>query len=167
MRYAGATTESLQALYAPIHDDLKSVVQTFDSQIVGDLPFINHLCDVVRAYRGKMLRPALVLLSARATGELTPTHTTLAAAIEMVHMATLVHDDVLDEADERRRQPTINHISGNVAAVLLGDYLISHAYHLCSSLGNRHVSLRLGATTNTICEGELLQNDLRGRLDLS
>jgi octaprenyl-diphosphate synthase len=80
----------------------------------------------------------------------------------MVHMATLVHDDVLDGADERRRQPTVGAIAGNEAAVLLGDFLISHAYHLCSSLDSQFAARRVAQATNTVCEGELLQNHFSG-----
>ena len=151
-------TLTLADMYAPIGGDLEDATRIFDRELAGDLSFVSRLCDTVRSYRGKMLRPALLLLSARAAGQLSQIHHTLAAVVEMVHMATLVHDDVLDEADERRRQPTISSTEGNVAAVLLGDYLISHAFHLCSSLPTRHASRRIGATTNVVCEGELLQN---------
>ncbi|MCH7873120.1 MAG: polyprenyl synthetase family protein [Planctomycetes bacterium] len=149
--------------YAPIQDDLERTKKIFDDELISDLPLVNEFCQRVRAYRGKMLRPALLLLSGKACGELTPAHHTLAAVVEMVHIATLVHDDVLDEADERRGRPTICSTDGNVAAVLLGDCLISHAFHLCSSLESQFASRRVGAATNTVCEGELLQNHLRGR----
>ncbi|MBI4718497.1 MAG: polyprenyl synthetase family protein [Planctomycetes bacterium] len=156
----------LVELYRPIHEDLARAEATFEAELACDLPVVRRLCDTVRCYRGKMLRPALLLLSARASGRLLPAHHTLAAVIEMVHMATLVHDDVLDEADERRGQPTVCRASGNTAAVLLGDLLISHAFHLCSSLDRQHASRRIGATTNTVCEGELLQNAHRGDPDV-
>lgn len=154
---------NLTDLYAPIADDLRRLERIFEAELASDLPFVTELCGTVRAYRGKMLRPALLLLSAKAVGDIVPEHHTLAAVVEMVHVATLVHDDVLDEAEERRKQPTIRALSGNVAAVLLGDYLISHAFHLCSSLRNQYASRLMGATTNTVCEGELLQNLLAGR----
>ncbi len=148
--------------YSCIDDDLDVAQRIFDGELLSDVAFINGLVDVVRSYRGKMLRPALLLLSARAAGEIIPAHHTLAAVVEMVHMATLVHDDVLDEADERRRRPTIRSMSGNVTAVLLGDYFISHAFHLCGSLDSQFASRRIGATTNTVCEGEVLQNHHAG-----
>jgi octaprenyl-diphosphate synthase len=157
----------LTDLYTPIRDEFAVVERIFDEEIAGDLDFINGLCDTVRSYRGKMLRPAMLLLAGKATGELSNAHRTLAAVVEMVHMATLVHDDVLDEAVERRRRPTIASIAGNTAAVLLGDYLISHAFHLCSGLQSQYASRRIGATTNTVCEGELLQNHHRGDLELT
>ena len=101
---------------------------------------MNTLVTHVAKFRGKMLRPMLVLLAGLAASDtgkaeaLTDDHVTLATVVEMVHMATLVHDDILDGAEVRRRGATINHLHGNEAAVLLGDFLISHAYHLCSSL---------------------------------
>lgn len=167
MSVIGELTQSLGVHYAPIARELQQVETVFDAELDGDLPFINELCETVRSYRGKMLRPALLLLTGRAAGNLIDAHITLAAVVEMVHMATLVHDDVLDEADQRRRRPTINRIAGNEAAVLLGDYLISHAFHLCSRLDSQFASRRIGATTNTVCEGELLQNHHRGCTDLS
>src|SRR5258706_14730439 len=115
-----------------------------------------------------MLRPCLVLLAGRACGGdgLTEAHVTVATVVEMVHMSTLVHDDVLDEAELRRKGATLNHLRGNEAAVLLGDFLISHSYHLCSSLDSQFASRLIGRTTNEVCEGELLQIDNRNNLDL-
>jgi octaprenyl-diphosphate synthase len=113
-----------------------------------------------------MLRPCLVLLSGRCCGELSDAHVTIATVVEMVHMATLVHDDVLDEAELRRKGATLNHLRGNEAAVLLGDYLISHSYHLCSSLDSQFASRLIARTTNEVCEGELLQIQNRNNLEL-
>lgn len=160
-------TAPLWDLYAPIEADLCQVTRIFDDELRGECDFVNRLCDRVRAYRGKMLRPALLLLCGRACGRVGPAHHTLAAVVEMVHVATLVHDDVLDQAELRRRQRTVNAEAGNVSAVLLGDYLISHAYHLCSSLDSQYASRRIAAATNVVCEGELMQNHLRGCADLS
>ena len=137
---------------------------------------MNTLVKHVSRFRGKMLRPCLVLLTARAVApakKLEEAHVKLATVVEMVHMATLVHDDVLDEAELRRKGATINHLRGNEAAVLLGDYLISHSYHLCSSVDNaahglppQYASRLIARTTNEVCEGELLQLDNRNNLDL-
>ncbi|MBI5762688.1 MAG: polyprenyl synthetase family protein [Planctomycetes bacterium] len=150
-----------------IQAELADVIDVFDREIRSDLAFVNDLTGRIRAYRGKLLRPQLLLLSGKACGELRPEHITLAAVVEMVHMATLVHDDVLDEADVRRRSPTVNRLVGNEAAVLLGDYLISHSYHLCSSLGSTRASRRIADVTNTVCEGELLQIANRGNWALN
>src|SRR5437763_4878197 len=113
-----------------------------------------------------MLRPTLLLLWVKSCGARTDAHVTIATVVEMVHMATLVHDDVLDEAELRRKGATINHLRGNEAAVLLGDFLISHSYHLCSSLDSQYASRLIGRTTNQVCEGELLQIDNRNHYDL-
>jgi len=154
--------QALATLYEPISAELEKVCVIFDQELSSDLTAVNELCAHIRHYRGKMLRPALLLLSARACGKVTDEHLTLAAVVEMVHVATLVHDDVLDEAELRRRYPTINLLQGNEAAVLLGDYLISHAYHLCSSLHSSFAARAIGSATNTVCEGELQQVFHRG-----
>lgn len=152
---------------APIARELDDVLEIFDRELQSDLPFVNRLTQQVRNYRGKLLRPKLLLLAGRAAGELSHDHLVLAAVVEMVHMATLVHDDVLDEADMRRRHDTVNRLVGNEGAVMLGDFLISHAYHLCSSLSSTYASRRIAAVTNTVCEGELLQIENRGNVMLS
>lgn len=88
---------------------------------------------------------------------LTESHRMMAAVVEMIHMATLVHDDVLDDAGIRRGGKTINALHGNEMAVMLGDYLISNAFHLCSLIGDPEINRSLGEVTNTLCEGELIQ----------
>ena len=159
-------TLPLTDMYGPIQKHLERTVEILDDELRSELPFVNELCEAVKAYRGKMLRPALLLLTGKALGKLTPAHETLAAVVELVHMATLVHDDVLDEADIRRRSPTINAMTNNEKAVMLGDYLISHAFHLCSSLDSQYASRLVGHTTNVVCEGELMQIHHRGCYDL-
>jgi len=158
---------SLAALTEAIRPQLEAVDRLFHQELTGDLKCVNTLVKHVSRFRGKMLRPMLVLLSGRACGEINDAHTVLATVVEMVHMATLVHDDVLDEAELRRKGATINHLRGNEAAVMLGDYLISHSFHLCSSLDSQLASRLIGRTTNRVCEGELLQIDNRNNLDLT
>src|SRR5882724_9644668 len=160
------TATTLAGLTECIAPHLAAVDVRFREELVSELPCVNMLVKHVSRFRGKMLRPMLVLLSGRACGELTDAHVTLATVVEMVHMATLVHDDVLDEAELRRKGATINHLRGNEAAVLLGDYLISHSYHLCSSLDSQAASRLIGRTTNQVCEGELLQIDNRNNWEL-
>ena len=160
-------TSPLAELYTPIEEDLRAVERCFDQELLSRFSVVTALCDHIRRYRGKMLRPAILLLTGKACGKVGSDHHTLAAVVEMVHVATLVHDDVLDEADVRRQSETVNASAGNIQAVLLGDYLISHAYHLCSSLDSQYAARLIGATTNTVCEGELLQNHHRGDVELS
>jgi octaprenyl-diphosphate synthase len=152
--------DKLGALGERLGADLAEVESRFAAELVSDLACVNDLVRHLEQYRGKMLRPMLVLLSgyAVAPGQATSDgHITVASVVEMVHMATLVHDDVLDESQFRRKVVTINHLRGNEAAVMLGDYLISHAYHQCSSLGEQSIARLMAHTTNTVCEGELLQ----------
>jgi octaprenyl-diphosphate synthase len=152
-----------------IADQLAAVERRFHEELASDLRPVDALVRHVSRFRGKMLRPCLVLLAGQACNpnvELTDAHVTLATVVEMVHMATLVHDDVLDEAELRRKGATINHLRGNEAAVLLGDYLISHSYHMCASLDSQFASRLIARTTNQVCEGELLQIDNRHNLDV-
>src|SRR3954465_9446686 len=100
---------------------LAEVAMQFRIELESTISCVNTLVKHVSRYHGKMLRPTLLLLSGKACGELNDSHITLATVAEMVHMATLVHDDVLDEAELRRKGATINHLRGNEAAVLLGD----------------------------------------------
>ena len=168
--------DALAELLAPLAGDLEAVEAIFERELVSELECVSALVRHVSRFRGKMLRPMLLLLAARAArpGEPVGEDTlTLAAVVEMVHMSTLVHDDVLDEAELRRKGATINHLRGNEAAVLLGDYLISHSYHLCNSvtapppLEAQFAARLIGRTTNRLCEGELLQIEHRNDLALS
>lgn len=159
-------TNALASLTESIGPHLHAVERRFHEELNSDLRCVNTLVKHVSRFRGKMLRPSLVLLAARTTGDVRDAHITIATVVEMVHMATLVHDDVLDEAELRRKGATINHLKGNEAAVLLGDFLISHSFHLCSSLESQYASRLIGHTTNQVCEGELLQIDNRGNFDL-
>jgi len=139
---------------------LREVEIRFEEQLRSELPPVQNLADQVARYRGKMLRPRLVLVCGMAADpdrSIGSDHVTLAAVCEMVHMATLVHDDVLDDAHVRRRGATINRLRGNEMAVMLGDYLIASSYHLCSQLGSRAAGLLVGRASMTMCEGELLQ----------
>lgn len=149
-----------------IAGELTEAEKRFHDELGSQFECVSALVRHVSRFHGKMLRPRLLLLSGKACGKLVDAHITLAAVVEMVHLATLVHDDVLDESELRRKSATINHLRGNEAAVLLGDYLISHSYHLCSSLDSQRASRLIARTTNQVCEGELLQIDNRGNFDL-
>ena len=162
------------ALQETLARRLAEVERRFAAELHSDLPSVNSLTQHVERYRGKMLRPTLVLCSALAAfperaedPAFQDQVSTVATVVEMVHMATLVHDDILDEAEMRRRGATINHLRGNEAAVMLGDYLISHAYHLCSTIPHTAASRTIAAATNVVCEGELLQLHHREDWDLS
>src|SRR5206468_3324032 len=128
---------------------------------------VAEVVDHVGHYRGKRLRPVLLLLTARACGRLTAAHPVLGAVVEMIHTATLVHDDVLDGAGVRRHVATVNARWGTQTAVLLGDYLFTHAFHLASTLDDVRACRIIGQATNRVCEGELQQGTERGNLALT
>jgi len=150
-----------------IGEDLIQVEQQFDDELNHPEPFVKDLLSHISRFRGKRLRPILVLLTAKAAGEVRPEHTVLAAVTEMIHTATLVHDDILDEAEIRRHVATINNRWNNETSVLLGDYLFTHAFHLAASLETTLACRLIGASTNKVCVGELLQIHERGNLQLT
>ncbi len=166
-RPADLPTLSLSELYAPIAADLERCRRVLADELISDQGFISDLCGHVRQFHGKMLRPALLLLTAKACGGVRPEHPVLAAVVELVHIATLVHDDVLDEADIRRRAATVNRLWGNERAVMMGDFLFSHAYHLCSSLQSQYAARLIGRTACTVCEGEMMQIASRENWELT
>jgi octaprenyl-diphosphate synthase len=120
----------------------------------------------VNAGQGKMIRPGLVLLSGLACGGITEKHIRAAAIFEMIHNATLLHDDVIDESQSRRGAPTVNSIHGNESAVLLGDFLLGKVIKMCVGLGYK-VSEIIAAASIRTCEGELRQISQRGNWSLS
>jgi octaprenyl-diphosphate synthase len=144
-------------LFGTIADDLDQSARIFRDELRTDQPFVRQLCEYVEQFHGKQVRPALLLLSGQACGGVQREHHVLAAVVEMVHMATLVHDDVLDEAEVRRRAATIRRQWGNESAVLLGDFLFSHAYRLCSSLDSQFAAQVIGQTAVSVCTGEMMQ----------
>lgn len=152
--------------YGPISDDLAAVERVLNEALVNKRPGLDRILRHLEHYRGKRLRPALLLLTARACGKVTPHHHTLGAVVEMIHTATLVHDDVLDEAEVRRHVATVNATWGNETSILLGDYLFTHAFHLASMVDARACRL-IGEATNRVCEGELHQVNEKGNLDLT
>lgn len=160
------TRRKLADLFAPIRDELAEAERVFQRELRSRFPFVQHLVDHCGDYQGKRLRPALLLLAGRACGAITPAHPVLAAVVEMIHTATLVHDDVLDESMVRRHAATVNAEWGNETAVLLGDYLFTHAFHLAASLESTLACRLIGEATNKVCEGEMQQVHHRGNLDL-
>ena len=165
--------EELREIQSVVVDGLARVSDVFDEQLRSELPPVDTMCAHIERYRGKMLRPTLVLLcnaAARGSDDLSAVTdrapVVCGAVSEMVHMATLVHDDVLDEAEIRRRGRTINAMKGNETSVILGDYLIASAYELCSSLESPVPSRIVGRASAVMCTGELLQLHNRNNLSL-
>ncbi len=156
----------LGALYAPIAAELAEAERVFAAELASRHAFVQHLVEHCADFRGKRLRPALLLLAARASGEVRADHPVLAAVVEMIHTATLVHDDILDESEIRRHAATVNAEWGNETAVLMGDYLFTHAFHLAASLETTLACRWIGRATNLVCEGEMQQVHNRGNFDL-
>ncbi|HIA72104.1 MAG TPA: polyprenyl synthetase family protein [Phycisphaerales bacterium] len=150
-------------------NELDHVSLVMSDHLKNEHKEVTAICGELAAYRGKMLRPTVLLLSWRSVSscETTPHEVRVAAGVvELIHLATLVHDDILDEADLRRGAQTINSLLGNEAAVMLGDYLLSSAFLLCSTVKNPELNLLLGEVTNTLCAGELVQLSRRNDVDL-
>jgi octaprenyl-diphosphate synthase len=161
----------VQPLLARVHqllgNDLRLTEEAYDRELASRHPFIREVLEHLTNYRGKRLRPILLLLAAKACGDIDTSHHVLAAVVEMIHTATLVHDDVLDDATTRRHVATVNSRWTNETSVLLGDYLFTHAFHLTSSLGDARACRLIGRATNLVCAGEMTQVGERGNLDLT
>jgi octaprenyl-diphosphate synthase len=159
-----ATKPPTATPFALVAEDLAEADRILDDAILslGQPALADHLLH----YRGKRLRPALVFLAANAIGEVTPAHHTLAAVVEMIHTATLVHDDILDGAERRRHVRTVHAEWGRQTAVLLGDALFTNAFYLASTVDVRACRL-IGEATNAVCAGELKQVSEQGNLHLS
>ena len=157
----------LTAVEQSIGTDLLEAEQVLMNELRSDNAYVSDLLQHSTRFRGKRLRPMLLLLTAKASGGICDDHKVLAAVVEMIHLATLVHDDVLDEAETRRHVATVNARWNNETSVLFGDYLFTHSFHLASSLETTYACRRIGRATNIVCEGELSQIKERGNLDLS
>lgn len=146
--------------------DMAAVDRVLRTSLDSDVLLIRQVADYIIGGGGKRLRPALLLLAAGATGYRGTDHHTLAAVVEMIHTATLLHDDVVDESSLRRGHPTANAEFGNAASVLVGDFLYSRSFQMMVVLGRPRVLEILADTTNTIAQGEVLQLMNAGDADL-
>lgn len=145
------------AIQALVDADMDAVDGTIRDRLRSDVVLINQLGQYIVSNGGKRLRPRLVLLAAGAAGYEGRSHVPLAAVIEFIHTATLLHDDVVDASDMRRGQRTANALWGNEAAVLVGDFLYSRSFEMMVEIGSMRVMEILAHTTNTIAEGEVMQ----------
>ena len=148
---------SLAQIQALVHADMEGVDALIRARLASDVVLINQIAEHIIAAGGKRLRPMLVLLAARAMGYSGRDHLQLAAVIEFIHTATLLHDDVVDESDLRRGRRTANALWGNAPSVLVGDFLYSRSFQLMVELDRMPVMRILADTTNAIAEGEVLQ----------
>src|SRR4029450_10320556 len=145
---------------------MTAVDRVLRDALTSDVVLIRQIAEYIVGGGGKRLRPALLLLTAGATGYRGPEHHTLAAVIEMIHTATLLHDDVVDDSTLRRGHATANTTFGNPASVLVGDFLYSRAFQRMIGIGSMRVLEILSNATNEIAEGEVLQLVHSGDPDL-
>lgn len=148
---------SLDIIQTCIADEMLHVDAEIRRQLHSEVSLVNQVSEYIVNSGGKRLRPALVLLSAGAFDRITPQHHTLAAVIEFIHTATLLHDDVVDGSGMRRGKVTANSMFGNAASVLVGDFIYSRAFQMMVGVQNMRVMEVLADATNIIAEGEVLQ----------
>src|ERR1700722_19292091 len=158
---------SWKAFVEPLEPFLQSVTQQLTHQAHEFDPKVVPYAQYALNGNGKHLRPTLVALAANSVGELSNSHVTAAVIIEMVHLATLVHDDVMDEAEIRRGQLTLAANWGNEIAVLFGDCLFAQALKLAASFPTPEICRAVAMATNTVCTGEILQTQHRRNFELS
>ena len=152
--------EPVEPFLDAVHSRLARQVNEFDAALT---PYAEYALNG----SGKHLRPALVALSANSVGGMNDSHVTVAVIIEMVHLATLVHDDVMDEAEIRRARPTLAANWGNEIAVLFGDCLFAQALKLAASFPTPEICRAVAMATNTVCSGEILQTQHRRNFEFS
>lgn len=140
-----------------ISDEMKAVDRKLIDQLQSDVVLISQLGGYIINSGGKRLRPMLALLAAKACGYTGTNHINMAAVIELIHTATLLHDDVVDDSKLRRNRDTANVLWGNEAAVLVGDFIYTRAFEMMVALGNMQIMRVMAKATNTIAEGEVLQ----------
>jgi octaprenyl-diphosphate synthase len=154
---AASGTSDLKEILAPIAGDMTVVDGLIRKRLSSEVVLINEIGNYIIGAGGKRLRPALVLLAARALGARGELPNLLAVVIEFIHTATLLHDDVVDQSDRRRGRKTANAVWGNAGAVLSGDFLYSRSFQLMVEADRMPVMRVMADTTNAIAEGEVLQ----------
>lgn len=146
---------ALDEIYAPVAGDLQALDGLLRHELATDDPFIGELVGHVLATRGKMVRPALALLSAAAFGGADQQRLWLAGTVELIHMASLIHDDIIDAADTRRGTSTVNMLWGNQVAVLLGDYLFATAFDLVGRIRHPGVAPAIAMAAVSMSQAEI------------
>jgi octaprenyl-diphosphate synthase len=158
--------DRLAQLIAPIEGGLKEMRAIIERCLIDESDAVGEMTQHIAQFRGKQLRGSMVLLIGQAHGLDCAEHPTVAAVVEMIHLATLVHDDVLDGAHVRRRVPCVNEKWDNQIAVLLGDFLYARAFGLSTELKSRLCSSVLAKTTQQLCVGEIEQSTMRYQFEM-
>ena len=153
--------DALQQIRKPIEAEMSQYKQVFDSYLVHTNPLLNRVLDNIGNRRGKMMRPILTLLTAKLVGEGKANQHSIytAATFEFFHTASLVHDDIVDESEERRGQESVNNAYGNQIAVLVGDFILANALLCAAKTGNTELIEVVSYTAQDLADGELLQLD--------
>jgi octaprenyl-diphosphate synthase len=154
---AGCDDATGVSWYAPIVREMREVELRLRSELQSQFEELQPIVRHGALLGGKRMRPALVLLSGGAVGPLSGDHITIGVVLELLHTATLVHDDVLDAAERRRHLPTVNAQWNSGISILLGDYLFSHSFYLAATLGSTDACRLIGEAARRICEGEMRQ----------
>ena len=147
----------LADIISPIQTDLQSVNNVIKKSLSSDIPIINQISSHIISSGGKRMRPILHLLISGMGGEISQVNHKIAAIIEFIHTATLLHDDVVDQSEKRRNIKTANSLFGNAASVLVGDFIYSRSFQMMVGINNIQIMKILSDTTNAISEGEVLQ----------
>jgi octaprenyl-diphosphate synthase len=150
-----------------IDAEMQRVERTIERTLTAESDALKQLIEHVSLFGGKRLRPALVAIISKALGRTSDDHIKLGTVIELIHTASLIHDDILDGATMRRRVASVNHLHGNHVPVLLGDLIYARAFGLSLTLSTPRASEVLAQVTQTICSGEIEQIFHRGRFDIS
>ena len=163
---SGATKTVVDRLTALLEDDLSAVETLLKAKAASPVDIIPDLSDYIVSAGGKRLRPMITLAAAHAVGGANASTHSLAAAVEFIHTATLLHDDVVDESDLRRGKPAAKSVWGNSASILVGDFLFARAFTLMVDTGSLDVLGILSNASSVIAEGEVRQLAAQGKLDL-
>lgn len=162
-----AAGQLLAGATAVVRKPLEEVSSRVAAQAAAFDPAIEGYITFALDRQGKQLRPLLTLLAGGATGEVTSAHVDLAVIVELIHLASLVHDDIMDEAERRRDLPTLNARWGNALSVLLGDSLFAHALDLSTRFDNTEISRAIARATRDVCTGEIIQTQRRFDLHMA
>ncbi|TMC18499.1 MAG: polyprenyl synthetase family protein [Chloroflexi bacterium] len=161
------TSSNLSRLFADIQDDLEQVDKTFQARATSGLELLNAASMHALASPGKRLRTALTLLAGKMNSYRFDKLLLLSVAFEMVHLATLIHDDIVDEASTRRGKPTVNALWGDKIAILLGDYYFAKTAGLIADIEDPRIDHLFSDTVATVCEGTIMEMMTSGQIDLS
>ncbi len=158
---------TLEEIQQPIADKIRRY-ESFIAEILhSDSAYVSSICNYILSHRGKQMRPLLVLLSATLHGEIDTYSYLGASLVEMMHTASLIHDDVVDEAFVRRGAPSVNALWRSHTAVLIGDYIFARTYHVCMEKGGNDMLLEITRSVHEMSEGELTQTELSESLRMT